>query len=172
MYIYTCIQIHTWKRTFHFNCLKSFVWEDYVALGEVGGWGRDPKKCMGRDWGMGSSTIWWNLRPVFKYHLRRGVGLIKFLENGSRPQPPTSLRWRGGFCNVSTPHHPCHRHWPKSLYWVTYLYIHIYIYMSVLHKCIESTPSMPSQGTKVSFLCYIFMCKYVYVWVTYMFRYI
>jgi len=24
---------------------------------EVGGWGRDPKKCMGRDWGMGSSTI-------------------------------------------------------------------------------------------------------------------
>jgi len=25
--------------------------------GEVGGWGRDPKKCMGRDWGMGSSTI-------------------------------------------------------------------------------------------------------------------
>ena len=27
------------------------------AWGEVGGWGRDPKKCMGRDWGMGSSTI-------------------------------------------------------------------------------------------------------------------
>ena len=25
--------------------------------GEVGGWGRDPKKCTGRDWGMGSSTI-------------------------------------------------------------------------------------------------------------------
>ena len=24
--------------------------------GEVGGWGRDPKKCTGRDWGMGSST--------------------------------------------------------------------------------------------------------------------
>jgi len=24
---------------------------------EVGGWGRDPKKCTGRDWGMGSSTI-------------------------------------------------------------------------------------------------------------------
>jgi len=57
---------------------------------EVGGWGRDPKKCTGRDWGMGSSTIYWNLRPVVKYHLRRGVGLIKFLENGTRPQPPTS----------------------------------------------------------------------------------
>ena len=27
------------------------------AIGEVGGWGRDPKKCTGRDWGMGSSTI-------------------------------------------------------------------------------------------------------------------
>ena len=25
--------------------------------GEVGDWGRDPKKCTGRDWGMGSSTI-------------------------------------------------------------------------------------------------------------------
>ena len=25
--------------------------------GEVGGWGRDPKKCTGRDWGMVSSTI-------------------------------------------------------------------------------------------------------------------
>jgi len=59
-------------------------------LGEVGGWGRDPKKCTGRDWGMGSSTIQWNLRPVVKYHLRRGVGFMKFLENGSRPQPPTS----------------------------------------------------------------------------------
>jgi len=57
---------------------------------EVGGWGRDPKKCTGRDWGMGSSTISWKLRPVVKYHLRRGVGFMKFLENGSRPQPPTS----------------------------------------------------------------------------------
>jgi len=25
--------------------------------GEVGGWGRDPNKCTGRNWGMGSSTI-------------------------------------------------------------------------------------------------------------------
>jgi len=57
---------------------------------EVGGWGRDPKKCTGRDWGMGSSTISWKLRPAVKYHLRRGVGLMKFLENGTRPQPPPS----------------------------------------------------------------------------------
>jgi len=28
-----------------------------TLLREVGGWGRDPKKCTGRDWGMGSSTI-------------------------------------------------------------------------------------------------------------------
>ena len=28
-----------------------------LSGGEVGGWGRDPKKCTGRDWGMGSSTI-------------------------------------------------------------------------------------------------------------------
>ena len=27
------------------------------ACREVGGWGRDPKKCTGRDWGMGSSNI-------------------------------------------------------------------------------------------------------------------
>ena len=27
------------------------------SRGEVGGWGRDPKKCTRRDWGMGSSTI-------------------------------------------------------------------------------------------------------------------
>ena len=26
-------------------------------VGEVGGWGRDPKICTGRHWGMGSSTI-------------------------------------------------------------------------------------------------------------------
>ena len=60
------------------------------AVREVGGWGRDPNKCTGRDWGMGSSTIQWNLRPVVKYYLRRGIGFMKFLENGSRPQPPTS----------------------------------------------------------------------------------
>jgi len=30
---------------------------DMMLYGEVGGWGRDPKKCTGRNWGMGSSTI-------------------------------------------------------------------------------------------------------------------
>ena len=28
-----------------------------VSRWEVGGWGRDPQKCTGRDWGMGSTTI-------------------------------------------------------------------------------------------------------------------
>ena len=29
----------------------------FVLRREVGGWGRDPKKCTRRGWGMGSSTI-------------------------------------------------------------------------------------------------------------------
>jgi len=29
----------------------------YTCLREGGGWGRDQKKCTGRGWGMGSSTI-------------------------------------------------------------------------------------------------------------------
>jgi len=46
------------------------------VMGEIGGWGRVPFNEM--------------IRPVVKYHLRRGVGLIKFLENSTRPQPLTS----------------------------------------------------------------------------------
>ena len=86
---------------FSFSCLQKERKQRWIVSsrvckqrgkgdGEVGGWGRDPKKCTGRDWGMGSSSISWKLRPVVKYHLRRGVGFMKFLENGSRPQPPTS----------------------------------------------------------------------------------
>ena len=44
-----------------------------------GGLGSRPKKMYGERLGDG-----------VEYHLRRGVGLINFLENGSRPQPPTS----------------------------------------------------------------------------------
>jgi len=36
---------------------SSFRRYAYDPVGEVGGWGRDPKKCTERDWGMGSSTI-------------------------------------------------------------------------------------------------------------------
>ena len=42
--------------------------------GEIGGWGRVP---FYEPYAPSLSTI-------------RGVGLIKFLENGTRPQPPTS----------------------------------------------------------------------------------
>jgi len=51
--------------------------------GEILGWGRIP---FNEPYAPSLST----LRPVVKYHLRRGVGLMKFLENGTRPQPPTS----------------------------------------------------------------------------------
>ena len=37
--------------------VKQFLGCTNSLLGEVGGWGRDPKKCTGRDWGMGSSTL-------------------------------------------------------------------------------------------------------------------
>jgi len=40
--------LHTAARLFEILC---------VVEREVGGWGRDPKKRTGRDWGMGSSTI-------------------------------------------------------------------------------------------------------------------
>ena len=40
-----------WRR--HRGCL--IMYTSYYR--EVGAWCRDPKKCTGRDWGMGSSTI-------------------------------------------------------------------------------------------------------------------
>ena len=104
-----------------------------VAGREVGGWGRDPQKCSGRDWGMGSSTIQWNLRPVVKYHLRRGVGFMKFLENGSRPQPPTSPHTRT--CTETNTDRDTdklkrllfvsHSHTDRGIY----VYINMYIYL-------------------------------------------
>jgi len=47
---HTHTQTHTLSLSHtHFLKLKRYR--------DVGGWGRDPKKCTGRDWGMGSSTI-------------------------------------------------------------------------------------------------------------------
>jgi len=37
--------------------LSSHLYVSHDSWWEVGDWGRDPKKCTGRDWGMGSSTI-------------------------------------------------------------------------------------------------------------------
>ena len=45
-----------------------------------------PKKMYGERLGDG---VEYHLMDI--YHLRRGVGFMKFLENGSRPQPPTSM---------------------------------------------------------------------------------
>ena len=116
-YIYICVYLHTHMYTciyYIYICISIYPYiymsthyvyiyiPTYIAYiyrpiyirasihirREVGGWGRDPKKCTGRDWGMGSSTISWKLRPVVKYHLRRGVGLIKFLKMVLAPSPP------------------------------------------------------------------------------------
>jgi len=39
----------------HTHTTQCTVQKEYRR--EVGGWGRDPKKCTGRGWGMGSSSI-------------------------------------------------------------------------------------------------------------------
>ena len=45
-------------RAYTLKCAQPQVCGKYAQpQGEVRGWGRDPKKCTGRDWGMGSSTI-------------------------------------------------------------------------------------------------------------------
>ena len=69
--------IHMWRMTRSSICDQSiFIFDQSMNIineysinkyhavndhihwnGEVGGWGRDPKKCTGRGWGMGSSTI-------------------------------------------------------------------------------------------------------------------
>ena len=54
IYIY-CFWMHI--VLFGTHLLKSIHTHPFVHTREVGGWGRDPKKCTGRDWGMGSSTI-------------------------------------------------------------------------------------------------------------------
>jgi len=40
-----------------YSCVTRVHPSTTLSNREVGGWGRDPKKCTGRDWGMGSSTI-------------------------------------------------------------------------------------------------------------------
>ena len=66
--------------------------------GRGGGLGSRPKKMYGERLGDGVEYHLMSPRPVVKYHLRRGVGLINFFENGTRPQPPTSptsSSWKG-----------------------------------------------------------------------------
>jgi len=47
--------MHDWGYNSTGKCIDDMT--HAFMCGEVGGWGRDPKKCTGRDWGMGSSTI-------------------------------------------------------------------------------------------------------------------
>jgi len=49
--IHMCEWVSIWSHSHRMWTSK------YEFFREVGGWGRDPKKCTGRDWGMGSSTI-------------------------------------------------------------------------------------------------------------------
>ena len=62
----TCLIYGVLRHSVLRRCLKTVAWEivsrqrhslHTVFTREVGGWGRDPKKCTGRGWGMGSSTI-------------------------------------------------------------------------------------------------------------------
>jgi len=62
-----------------------------IVVGEVGGWGTH-KNVRGEVGGWGrvpfNEPYAPSLRPVVKYHLRRGVGLIKFLKMVLDPSPP------------------------------------------------------------------------------------
>ena len=56
---HTHTHTHTLVHTHPHSCTPthSYILTHSYTIGEVGGWGRDPKKCTGRDWGMGSSAI-------------------------------------------------------------------------------------------------------------------
>ena len=54
--IYLYIYMYVYVYVYIYACIYRPI-GDSNAHREVGGWGRDPKKCTGRDWGMGSSTI-------------------------------------------------------------------------------------------------------------------
>ena len=58
--IYICIYIYDiYMYTYIYIYVYIYTYSETArdVMREVGGWGRDPKKCTGRDWGMGSSTI-------------------------------------------------------------------------------------------------------------------
>jgi len=54
-----CKQICNFIDPAHISFYKgNCICNSSIPHREVGGWGRDPKKCTERDWGMGSSTIY------------------------------------------------------------------------------------------------------------------
>ena len=91
MYVYVCAYAVPWFTTCQARTLifaHGRFWKYEVHDERWGAGVETQKNCTGRDWGMGSSTIEWGLRPVVKYHLRRGVGLVKFLKMVLDPRPP------------------------------------------------------------------------------------
>jgi len=77
----------------------------YHTLMRGGGLGSRPKKMYGERLGDGVEYHLMKPTPRRKYHLRRGVGLIEFLENGTRPQPSFSLTDTRTLCHTHTHTH-------------------------------------------------------------------
>ena len=77
---HTCMYVcHTYiYRTYIYVCVER----------RGGGLGSRPKKMYGEYLGDGVEYHLIALRPIVKNHLRRGVGLIKFLKMVLDPRPP------------------------------------------------------------------------------------
>ena len=88
-----------------------------------GGLGSRPKKMYGEIFGDGVEYHLMNPRPVVKYHLRRGVGLIKWY---STPSPNISQYI---FLGLDPSPPPLHTWCLCVCVSVTYMYIFTYIYM-------------------------------------------
>ena len=56
-YIPLYLKMHMYRYTRVHCSSTAHLRTDTAYHRGVGGWGRDPKKCTGRGWGMGSSTI-------------------------------------------------------------------------------------------------------------------
>jgi len=91
--VLSCICLSIVSRALSACHVNAVSWHLSPCLHQTrgGGLGSRPKKMYGERLGDGVEYHLMSPTPVVKYHLRRGVGLIKFLENGTRPQPPTSL---------------------------------------------------------------------------------
>ena len=59
IHIYDMAHSNLWYRLIHmYDMMHLYVWRAFVRVkARGGGLGSRPKKCTGRDWGMGSSTI-------------------------------------------------------------------------------------------------------------------
>jgi len=147
--------------------------QKYVR-GDIGGWGRVPF----------NETYAPSLSTIF---LRRGVGFIKFLENGTRPQPPTSP------CDMTHSSHLCSAMmhvclcvcvcvcvnetsaWcTRVLYINTNAYVYKYIWKYWIHSiyrsnqsemkvCIANPPAKASTA-KSALSCRKCVCEYIHIY--------